>query len=94
MTLAYLNFDLEIGPPTGQSYPVTVLYSPAGDARATMQWNLGELALENRLKDLQIALLSSGGVRRMRIASIFQSLSTPTNMYRDFSFITGDSPPC
>ena len=64
MTLAYLDFDLEIGPPTGQSYPVTVLYSPAGEARATMQWTLGELALENRLKDLQIALLSSGGVRR------------------------------
>ena len=65
MTLAYLDFDLEIGPPTGQSYPVTVLYSPAGEARATMQWTLGELALENRLKDLQIALLSSGGVWRM-----------------------------
>lgn len=64
MTLAYLDFDLEIGQPTGQSYPVTVLYSPAGEARATMAWTLSELALENRLKDLQIALLSSGGVQR------------------------------
>ncbi|MFZ4656936.1 MAG: SUMF1/EgtB/PvdO family nonheme iron enzyme [Caldilineaceae bacterium] len=62
--LDYLDFELEIGQPTGQNYPLTVLRSPAGEARATLAWPLGELALENRLKDLQIALLSSGGVRR------------------------------
>ena len=60
----YLDFDLEIGQPTGRDYPLTLLRSPAGEARAMMAWPYGELALENRLKDLQIALLSSGGVRR------------------------------
>ncbi|MCB0104835.1 MAG: CHAT domain-containing protein, partial [Caldilineaceae bacterium] len=60
----YLDFDLEIGRPIGQAYPLTLLRSPAGEARATVMWPFGELALENRLKDLQIALLSSGGVRR------------------------------
>lgn len=62
--LDYLDFELEIGQPTGQEYPLTVLRSPAGEARAILIWPFGELALENRLKDLQFALLSSGGVRR------------------------------
>ncbi|MEZ4864593.1 MAG: SUMF1/EgtB/PvdO family nonheme iron enzyme [Caldilineaceae bacterium] len=64
MPLDYLDFELEIGQLTGQEYPLTLLRSPAGEARATLLWPLGELALENRRKDLQIALLSSGGVRR------------------------------
>lgn len=64
MTLDYLDFELEIGQPTGQAYPLAVLNSPAGSARTVMQWSLGELALGNRLKDVQIALLGSGGRRR------------------------------
>ncbi len=60
----YLDFELEIGLGAGREYPVAVLHSPAGEARATMRFPFDELALENRLKDLQIALLRSGGKRR------------------------------
>lgn len=74
MTLDYLDFELEIGQPTGQSYPITVLNSPAGNARSVIQWSLGELALENRLKDVQIALLGSGGVRRTLLTPAEQAV--------------------
>ncbi|CAG0976145.1 TPR repeat-containing protein YrrB [Anaerolineae bacterium] len=60
----FLDFDLEIAQGTGRDYPVAVVRSPAGEARATMRFPFDELALENRLKDLQIALLRSGGKRR------------------------------
>ncbi len=64
ITMNYLDFELEIGLGTGRDYPVTVLHSPAGEARATMRFPFDKLALENRLKDLQIALLRSGGKHR------------------------------
>ena len=38
--------------------------SPAGEAREKMTFPYDELALQYRLKDLQIALLRSGGKRR------------------------------
>jgi len=60
----YLDFELEIGLGAGREYPVAVVRSPAGEARETMRFPFDELALENRLKDLQIALLRSGGQRR------------------------------
>ena len=60
----YLDFDLEIGLGQGREYPVAVLRSPAGEARETMRFPFDELQLESRLKDLQIALLRSGGKRR------------------------------
>jgi formylglycine-generating enzyme required for sulfatase activity len=60
----YLDFELEIGFGLGREYPVSVIRSPAGEARETMLFPFDELALENRLKDLQIALLRSGGKRR------------------------------
>jgi hypothetical protein len=60
----YLDFELEIGSGVGRDYPVIVVHSPAGEARETMRFPFDELALENRLKDLQIALLRSGGQRR------------------------------
>lgn len=60
----YLDFELEIGLGAGREYPVAVVHSPAGKARATMRFPFDELALENRLKDLQIALLRSGGKHR------------------------------
>ncbi|MCB0241217.1 MAG: CHAT domain-containing protein, partial [Anaerolineae bacterium] len=44
---------------------MAVLRSPAGEARAVMQFPFSELQLESRLKDLQIALLRSGGKRRL-----------------------------
>jgi formylglycine-generating enzyme required for sulfatase activity/CHAT domain-containing protein len=50
----YLDFELEIAPGSGREYPIAVVRSPAGEARE----------LENRLKNLQIALLRSGGRRR------------------------------
>ena len=60
----YLDFDLEIGPGEGRTYPVSVLHSPAGEARTVMQFPFDELALENYLLKLQTALLRSGGRRR------------------------------
>ena len=60
----YLDFDLQILPGTGRDYPVAVLRSPAGEARAIMQFPFDQLALESRLDKLQIALLRSGGKRR------------------------------
>ena len=60
----YLDFDLEIGPGQGREYSVAVLRSPAGEAREIMRFPFDELQLESRLKDLQIALLRSGGKLR------------------------------
>ena len=60
----YLDFELEIGAGSGREYPVVVLHSAGGEARETMRFPFDELALESHLKDLQIALLRSGGKRR------------------------------
>ena len=62
--MIYLDFDIEIGPGSGREYPVIVVRSAAGEAHEVMHFPFDELALENRLKDLQIALLRSGGKRR------------------------------
>jgi hypothetical protein len=62
--LEYLDFELEISPGRGREYPVAVVRSPAGEARGTMHFPYDELMLQNRLKDLQIALLRSGGPLR------------------------------
>jgi len=43
---------------------VAVVRSPAGEAREVMHFPFDDLELDNRLKDLQIALLRSGGRRR------------------------------
>lgn len=61
----YLDFELEIGLGQGREYPVVVLRSPAGEARAVMRFPFDDLALERRLDKLQIALLHSGGTRRL-----------------------------
>ncbi len=60
----YLDFEVEIGRGLGQEYPMAVIRSPAGEARETMRFPFDELALENQLGALQIALLRSGGARR------------------------------
>ena len=60
----YLDFELEIGESKGREYPVRIIHSPAGEAREIMRFPFDQIALENRLKDLQIALLRSGGKRR------------------------------
>ncbi len=75
--LNYFDFELEIGLGRGRQYPVSVVRSPAGEARETMRFPFDELALENRLKDLQIALLRSGGKRR-------QVLSPEEQAVQDF----------
>jgi len=62
--MEYLDFELEIGLDEGGTYPVAVLRSPAGEARATMTFPFGELELENRIQALEIALLRSGSTRR------------------------------
>jgi WD40 repeat protein len=62
--MEYLDFELEIGSGQGREYPLVVVRSPAGEARGTMRFPYDELALQNRLKDLQIALLRSGGALR------------------------------
>ncbi len=70
----YLDFELEIGPGSGREYPVAVIRSPAGEARETMRFPFDELALENRLKDLQIGLLRSGGKHRQMLSSEEQTV--------------------
>jgi hypothetical protein len=60
----YLDFEIEIGPGMGREYPVAIVRSPAGEARETMKFPFDELALKDRLQNLQIALLRSGGKRR------------------------------
>lgn len=52
--MRYSDFDVEIGPGTGRSYPI-VVRSAAGDTRVTMQFPYDELALKDKLKDLRIA---------------------------------------
>jgi len=59
---SYLNFDIEIGQGHGLTYPVR-LHSPGGDTRTQMVLPFDELALENALLKLEIALLYSGGVK-------------------------------
>src|SRR5579859_1776935 len=60
----YLDFEIEIGTGSGRNYPVAVIHSAAGEARETMLFPFDELALENSLKDLQIALLRSANKHR------------------------------
>jgi formylglycine-generating enzyme required for sulfatase activity len=61
-----LDFDLEISPGQGRDYPLEV-HSSAGEARLTLHFPFDDLALTDRLKDLQIALLRSGGKRRQAL---------------------------
>jgi len=62
---AYLDFVIEIGKGEGLEYPVSVLTSPAGEAREIMRFPFDRLALENHLLRLKYALLKSGGKRRL-----------------------------
>lgn len=75
--MEYLDFELEIHPGSGREYPLAVVSSPGGEGSATMHFPFDELALESRLKDVQIALLRSGGQRR-------QILSTEEQSVQDF----------
>ena len=57
----YLDLELEIGPGEEGEYPVAILHSPAGEAREKMLFPFDAHTLESRLKDMQTALLESGG---------------------------------
>ena len=73
----YLDFEVEVGHGIGQEYPVSVIRSPAGKAQETMHFPYDELALENRLQSLQIALLHAGGAQR-------QMLTTEEQLVQEF----------
>src|SRR5437660_30289 len=60
----YLDFELAISMGSGREYPVAVIRSAGGEAQETMHFPFDELTLESHLKDVQIALLRSGGTRR------------------------------
>jgi hypothetical protein len=60
----YLDFELEIGNASTLAYPVSVVRSPAGETREALFVQFDQAKLESRLKDLQIALLRSGGRHR------------------------------
>src|SRR5215210_7570948 len=62
--MEYLDFEVAVEPRAEGGYSVAVVDSPAGEARAEMQFPYDRLALGNRLQALQIALLRSGGKRR------------------------------
>ena len=64
MPQEFLDFELSVDPaPDG--YTVSVVRSPAGEAKETVAFPFNASQLELRLKDLEIALLrSSGGPRR------------------------------
>lgn len=56
----YVDIEIEVDVGQGRDYPVRIVRSPVGEARAVMAFPLDMLALESRIKDLQIALLSTG----------------------------------
>jgi hypothetical protein len=58
--MEYVDFDIEIGQGSGREYPVRAV-----GVRDTMSFPFDELALDNRLKDIQIALLRSGSTHRL-----------------------------
>ncbi len=68
--MQYLDFDLEIGPGGGQTYPVAVIRSPAGEARGTLSFPFDEDALKERLDQVQTALESAGQARRQAAQAV------------------------
>ncbi|HEX6780007.1 MAG TPA: CHAT domain-containing protein [Ktedonobacterales bacterium] len=73
--MQYLNFDLEIEPGNGRDYPVAVR-SQSGETHAILRFPFDELALKDALKDLQIALLRSSGLRRQVLLPEAQTVQT------------------
>jgi tetratricopeptide (TPR) repeat protein len=60
----YVDFDLEIGEEReARKYPVSVR-SPEGEAQEEMSFPFDEWELRDKLKDVEVALLRSGGKRR------------------------------
>jgi CHAT domain-containing protein len=84
----YLDFEIELGAGQGREYPI-VVRSLEGEARETMRFPFDELALENRLQTLQIALLRSGGERRRMLSAEEQAVQEFGRGLFD-SLFTGD----
>ncbi len=60
----YLDFELQVSG-SNPDYQISVISSPAGEAQILARYLFkNDLERDNRLKDLQIALLRSGGKRR------------------------------
>jgi O-acetyl-ADP-ribose deacetylase (regulator of RNase III) len=59
----YLDFDLEIREGGPQEYPV-VVDSPGGQALEVMRFPFNKWELKDKLRDLEVALLRSGGSQR------------------------------
>lgn len=60
----YVDFDLEIGEQReSRRYPVSVR-SPEGEAQVVMRFPFDEWELKDKLRDVEFALLRSGGSRR------------------------------
>lgn len=62
--LDYEDFELEISPGSGFTYPVSIISSPAGEGRATMRFPFTNKQLEEKLLGLEKSLLRAGGRRR------------------------------
>ncbi len=87
MAKAYEDFVLDISPDPQFGFVLRVVRSPAGEASLPYQFPYDSSGLDVRLKDLQIALLKSGGQRRKALlpeeatvqefgATLFDSLFT------------------
>jgi len=60
----YVDFDLEIGEESEpRKYPVFVR-SPEGEAQEEMRFPFDQWELKDKLRDVEVALLRSGGTRR------------------------------
>jgi len=60
----YVDFDVEIGEEREpRSYPISV-HSPEGEAQEDMRFPFDEWELKDKLRDVEFALLRSGGSRR------------------------------
>ena len=59
-----LELELRVGEPNGRTVEVEVLRSPAGEATETTTLPFDTLELDNRLKDVQLALLGRSATTR------------------------------
>lgn len=57
--MEYLEFEIHIAPGTGQEYPVAVLKSPAGEARATFKFPYDPATLAAQLQGVEAAVRES-----------------------------------
>jgi hypothetical protein len=64
----YLDFDLEIGQGSFPEYPLRVLHSPAGESQGTLRLPFDQAGLDQKLQELQIALLRSAISHRQALS--------------------------